>query len=188
MVFEFFRKISNPLGVGIITVLTALVFWLVDVRGVPGIPQNKTLGQVGILDTAINYSPSEAYCRLTAYGEEGRHAYIVFLERVDFLFPLIYGLFFATTITFGFARAFPGRPEFQKLCLLPLGTTLFDYSENVCFLLMLKGYPNCLNTIARAANVFTLAKWGFALASIILLLLALAGLITTKFFRRGINH
>ena len=126
MVFKFFRKISNPVGVVIITAVTILAFWLVDIHGVPGVPRSHVLSDVGILDTAINYSPADAYDRIAAYGEQGRYAYLVFLERVDFLFPLIYGFFFVMTTVFGFSRIFPGKPELQKLCLLPLCATFFD--------------------------------------------------------------
>jgi len=188
MVFKFFRKISNPVGVVIITAVTILAFWLVDIHGVPGVPRSHVLSDVGILDTAINYSPADAYDRIAAYGEQGRYAYLVFLERVDFLVPLIYGFFLVMTTVFGLSRIFPGKPELQKLCLLPLCATFFDYSENVCFLIMLKSYPNRLDAIARVANVFTLAKWGFALISILLLLITLIGFFVTKLFRRGINQ
>lgn len=188
MGFEFPKKISNPLGIAAITILTALAFWAVNAHGVPGIPQSKDLDQVGILDKALNYSPSEAYSRLTAYGEEGRYAYLIFLERVDSVFPLVYGLFFVTVVNFGYVRIFPAKPWAQKLSLLPLAATIFDYSENCCFIIMLKSYPARLDAVARAANVFTFAKWGFALINILLLLTALLGLLCKKIFRRKINQ
>ena len=60
---------------------------------------------------------------------------------MDFLFPAVYGLFFATATTFGFSPLFPNRPALQKLSLLPLLTTLFDYAENLCLLAILRSFP-----------------------------------------------
>ena len=188
MIFDFFRKISTPLGVASITVLAILAFWLVNSHGVPGVPRTHVLNELGILDTTINYSPSLAYSLLAAYGEEGRYAYTAFLERVDFIFPVIYGSFFVMVTTFGFVRIFPGRPGVQKLALFPLATTLFDFAENCCFLVLLRNYPTRLDTVARVANICTLAKWGFALISTVLLLIALLGLLVTKILRREISQ
>jgi hypothetical protein len=64
------------------------------------------------------------YEKLTQFGADGRSAYGIFLARVDFLFPSVYGLFFVTVSTFGLSLLFPNRPALQKLSLLPLFTTL----------------------------------------------------------------
>jgi len=183
MIFNFFRKISTPFGVVFISVLTLSAFWMINFHGVPGVPRDHVFGELGILDTTINYSPSYAYALFAAYGTEGRYAYKAFLERVDFIFPLIYGFFFAMATTFGFTRIFPTKPGLQKLALLPFGTTLFDFAENCCFLLMLRNYPSHLDAVVRVANVCTLAKWGSALLSVILLLISLGGLLVTKIRR-----
>jgi hypothetical protein len=45
---------------------------------------------------------------------------------------------------------------------------------------MLRDYPARLAAVAKIANLCTLAKWGFALISIVLLLIAAAGLLLTK--------
>jgi hypothetical protein len=74
-------------------------------------------------------------------------------------------------------RLFPNRPAWQKLCLLPWFTTLFDYAENLCFLALLRIYPVESPNLQKLANVFTLAKWTFAAISIVLLLVATLGLL-----------
>jgi hypothetical protein len=174
---SFFRKISRPATIAAITVITLLFFWLINFQGVPGIPPIASLLRIGLPDMMFTYSPSSIYEKLTQFGADGRSAYRIFLERVDFLFPAVYGLFFVMVTTFGFSRLFPNRPALQKLSLLPWFTTLFDYAENLCFFVMLRSYPEELPNLQKLANVFTLAKWTFAAISIVLLLVAILGLL-----------
>jgi hypothetical protein len=174
---SFFRKISRPATIAAITVITLLFFWLINFQGVPGIPPIASLLRIGLPDMMFTYSPSSIYEKLTQFGADGRSAYRIFLERVDFLFPAVYGLFFVMVTTFGFSRIFPNRSALQKLSLLPWFTTLFDYAENLCFFVMLRSYPEELPNLQKLANVFTLAKWTFAAISIVLLLVAILGLL-----------
>jgi hypothetical protein len=174
---SFFRKISRPATIAAITVITLLFFWLINFQGVPGIPPIASLLRIGLPDMMFTYSPSSIYEKLTQFGADGRSAYRIFLERVDFLFPAVYGLFFVMVTTFGFSRLFPNRPALQKLSLLPWFTTLFDYAENLCFFVMLRSYPEELPNLQKLGNVFTLAKWTFAAISIVLLLVAILGLL-----------
>jgi hypothetical protein len=172
---SFFRKISRPATIAAITVITLLFFWLINFQGVPGIPPIASLLRIGLPDMLFTYSPSTIYEKLTLFGPDGRSAYGIFLERVDFLFPAVYGLFFVMVTTFGFSRLFPNRPALQKLSLLPCFTTLFDYAENLCFLALLRIYPVESHNLQKLANVCTLAKWTFAAVSIVLLLVATLG-------------
>jgi hypothetical protein len=65
----------------------------------------------------------------------------------------------------------------QKLSLLTVGTTVFDYAENFCFLAMLRHYPQRLDDVARVANMFTLTKWMFAIFSAVLVIIGAGGLL-----------
>ena len=174
---SFFLKLSRPATIAAITVITLLFLWLINFQGVPGIPPIASLLRIGLPDMMFAYSPSTIYEKLILFRADGRSAYRIFLERVDFLFPAVYGLFFATVTTFGFSRLFPNRPALQKLSLLPLLTTLFDCAENLCFLAILGSFPVELPNLEKLGNVFTLAKWTFAAVSIVLLLVATLGLL-----------
>ncbi|MGB2662532.1 MAG: hypothetical protein WAK48_00920 [Candidatus Acidiferrum sp.] len=173
----FFLKISKPSALAAMTVLTFFFFWLINFHGVPGVPRIDSLLRIGIPDMMFSYSPSSIHSKLAQFGSEGRRAYRLFLERVDFIFPVVYGFFFVMTITFGLARLFPNRRSLQKFSLLPLAATFFDYAENGCFLILLHSYPRELQNIEKLANVFTLAKWAFAAISILLLFAVLLELL-----------
>jgi len=160
--------------------LSLFVLLLINVWGLPGAFHNDALRQAGLLDMTINYSPELAYTKLAAYGEQGRYAYRLFLDYVDSVFPALYGAFFILGTTYAFARVFPGRPVWQKLSYLTVGTTFFDYAENLCFLTMLRHYPQRLDGVARVANIFTLTKWAFAVFSMVLVIIGAAGLLLRR--------
>ena len=176
----FLQRIASTRMVWSVGLLSLFVLLMINVWGLPGAFHSDALRQAGLLDVTINYSPEIAYAKLAAYGEQGRYAYRLFLDYVDSVFPALYGLFFLLGTTYAFARVFPGRPVWQKLSVLTLGTTLFDYAENFCFLAMLRNYPQRLDGVARLANVFTLTKWAFAVFSVVLVIIGAGGLL----FRR----
>lgn len=173
---RFFLKISTPRLVTVLGLLTVFCFWLIQVHGIPGIPLFKADLRIGIPDMMLTYAPSTIHGKLTQFGAEGRKAYRLFLVRVDFVFPTIYGLFWVTVTTLGLSRLFPARPALQKLGLATLLTTLFDWSENIFCLALLRRYPEELPGLARVANVLTLAKWVFAAFSIAVTFVAIVGL------------
>jgi hypothetical protein len=90
---SFFWKISRSATIAVITAITLLFFWLINFRGVPGIPPITSLLHTDPTDMVFTHSPSSIYEMLTQFGADGRSAYGIFLERLDFLFPAVYGLF-----------------------------------------------------------------------------------------------
>ena len=177
---DVLRRTASTGVVWSLGLLSLCVLLLINAWGLPGAFHSDALRQAGLLDMTINYSPETVYAKLAAYGEQGRYAYRLFLDYVDSIFPALYGLFFLLGTTYAFARVFPGRPVWQKLSVLTLGTTLFDYAENFCFLAMLRDYPQRLEGVARVANIFTLTKWAFAIFSMVLVIIGAGGLL----FRR----
>jgi hypothetical protein len=174
---SFFLKISTIRIVILLAILTVFSFWIIQVHGIPGIPLFKTILRIGIPDMMLTYAPASIHDKLVRFGPEGRTAYRVFLQRVDFVFPAIYGLFLVTVTTLGLSRLFSDRPVLQKIGLLTLFTTFFDWTENVFYLVLLRHYPEDLAGTAKVANVLTLAKWAFAVFSVVLMLVAIAGLL-----------
>jgi len=177
---SFFLRISNPFSVGAFAALSLYMLWLIQVHGLPFIPGFQNDLRIGLPDMMLTYSPSSIHEKLTQFGSDGRAAYRAFLLEVDSVFPAIYGLFFVIATTFGLARLFPNRPALQKLGLLTLGTSIFDYAENICFLAFLRSFPRELQGWEKIANVFTLVKWAFAVASVLLVAILALGLLFSK--------
>lgn len=178
-------KLAKPPIVIASTLLASFFLWMIQARGLPLIPGFAATLHMGLPDMMFTYAPSAIYEKLTLFGPGGRAAYGLFLERVDSLFPAIYGLFFLSATAFCLIRLFPNRIALAQLSLLTLGTTVFDYAENFCFLAFLRHYPQELPSLEKLANFFTLAKWAFAVFSMALLLYAVFRLLFRFLRRRG---
>jgi hypothetical protein len=178
-------KLAKPPIVMASALLAGFFLWMIQVRGLPLVPDFATILRIGLPDMMFTYSPSSIYEKLRLFGPGGRAAYRLFLERADSLFPAIYGLFFLSSTAFCLGRLFPNRTALQQLSLLTLGTSLFDYAENFCFLVFLRHYPQEPIGLEKLANLCTLTKWAFAAFSIALLLYAALRLLFRSLRKRG---
>lgn len=137
-----------------------------------GVPQLKHLsGGVGVIDSTFNYSADQVYSMIEAYGPKGRKVHII-LEIVDFIFPLIYSLFFSLCVTLITRQMFPLNTFTKTICLLPLSIILFEYVENIGVLTMLFSYPRRLDVLASITNAATILK---TLVTVYSLLAIIAG-------------
>ncbi len=175
-VHSIINRISNGKNLTLLLTLSFLLMAIINLVNLPiSVPRIKQQsGGIGILDTEIFYTSEHAYQLLDALQPAGRKAYLKFLTSLDMVFPLIYSTALAVVITAIFRRAFSDR-RVQKLNLVPLGAGLFDYLENTAIITMLLKYPIHLDSLASVAGYFTLVKWVFVWASLLLFLLGLVG-------------
>lgn len=130
-------------------------------------------GGVGPIDLQFFYTPEKAYSMVAAYGDAGRAAYRTFELTGDILYPIIYTLLFSLLITWLFQRGFNADSQMQRLNVVPFGAGLFDLLENAGIVIMLSVYPSTPAIVAWLTTIFTMLKWGFAVASFALILIGL---------------
>ena len=111
-------------------------------------------GGVGPIDLQFFYTPDKVYSMVSAYGEAGRASYRIFELTGDIIYPIVYTLFFSLFTTW-----------------------LFDLLENLGIVSMLSIYPSTPAWLAWVSSIFTVIKWLFAGASIILLLIGIVAAI-----------
>jgi len=138
-------------------------------------------GGTGPIDLQIFYTPEKVYGMVASYGEAGRADYRTFELTGDLLYPIVYTLFFALLITWLFQRGFAAGSPMQRLNVIPLGAWLFDLLENIGIVSMLSVYPSTPAALAWVAAVFTLVKWLFSGATIVLILIGLVRARKNKF-------
>ncbi len=116
-------------------------------------------GSSGTPDTSLFYSTAALYRMAAAYGAEGRQAYIQARFTFDLAFPLIYGAFLATALSYLLGHALHEDSPWRRLNLLPLAAMLFDYLENLCAARVMAAYPTAQPAAATLAVLFTPLKW-----------------------------
>ena len=127
----------------------------------------------GPIDLQFFYTPEKAYGMIASYGDEIRASYRTFELTGDIAYPIVYTLFFALAITWLFQRGFASNSNMNQYNVVPFGAWLFDLFENLCIVTMLSIYPSTPSALAWISTIFTMVKWLFAVASVLLLLYGL---------------
>ncbi len=135
-------------------------------------------GGVNLIDNEFSYTPEKVFQMVTSYGPEGRPLYITITLTADLVYPIIYGSLLVLAMMYFFRSSLAHDSIFQGWVYLPLAAVAADYLENVCLVILLATFPNWIEGLAQAANIFTGLKWGLLLISI---LLVLAGLVIWLF-------
>ena len=160
---------------GRIALLSTLIFFVFTAVVLPMQSEQaaSTSGDAGSPDTSFFYSADDLYEMAEAYGEAGRNAYIRARFTFDVIWPLVYTLFLATTISWAFRKTLGPQSGWRKLNLAPLLGALFDYLENISAALVMYRYPLQTPVVDSLASVFTMLKWIFISGSFILLLIGI---------------
>jgi len=140
-------------------------------------------GGPGPIDLQFFYTPAKVYGMIEAYGEYTRAFYRNVELTVDIIYPIVYTLFFSLLITWLFKRGFAENSTMQILNVVPFGAWLFDLLENIVS--MLSVYPSTPAALAWVTTLFTMIKWLFAGASMILVLIGLMKLVLNVFTKQA---
>lgn len=183
------RKLSNWLyqvSTGWVALIGLVIFLLFTALVLPGQSAQAEMvsGEVGSPDMSFFYSPQELYEMAEAYGEQGRADYIRARFTFDLIWPLVYGLFLCSAISWVFARGFSPDSRWRWANLTPILGMLFDYLENISTSLVMWRYPDATPLIAWLAPLFTAVKWAFVSGSFVLLLLGVVIIIWRAIRRR----
>ena len=136
-------------------------------------------------DTQRWYAPEDLYAAAQAWGEAGRSAYVRARVTFDVVWPLAYGTFLLTGLTWLWARATARGSRWRRIALLPILVVLLDYAENVCTATVVARYPSRSPVLADLAPVFTAAKWLTLTACFVLLAIGVVAAAVAAIRRRS---
>lgn len=98
-------------------------------------------GGLNPLDLELGFSLDYASKFLHSLGENGRAIYLNQFLFTDWFFSVISGVTWALFLTWLFKKSFPANAAIQKVGVIPIFITLFDYIENICAVLLTKSHP-----------------------------------------------
>ncbi|MCL4274417.1 MAG: hypothetical protein KJZ77_11145 [Anaerolineales bacterium] len=137
-----------------------------------GMMQDGT-GLVQPLDLMLFSTPDRTFDMIERYGEYGRPFYRNVELTVDIIYPIIYLFAFGLLISWLFQRGFSPNSKMMKFNVMPLGAWFFDLLENLNIVALLSMFPAKPAVLAWLLMILTTAKWAFAGASILLILVGL---------------
>jgi hypothetical protein len=113
----------------------------------------------GSPDMSFIYSADDIYGWADAYGAAGRAAYVRVRWSFDLAWPIVYGFFLVTAISWVGRRAYRAESRANLLNLVPVAAVLLDYTENVLTTMVMLRYPNEATVAATLASPVTVVKW-----------------------------
>ena len=168
-------KISSIMMVLLSFVVFLLTLILINGRPF-GVEQLKIIsGGVGLLDMELLYTPEQAYTLFATMGKAGRTFDLSYIIPLDLVFPFLYTLFYAVSITWLLHRWLPEHSMWHSLNLIPLFGGIADYLENFGIITMLVLWPEPLPNVALFTMVAGFVKFSFTIISTLLIIGALAG-------------
>jgi hypothetical protein len=170
-------------GWAAIVALGVLVVFMVVVLPAQS-SQGRGQADVGSPDLSLYYEPSDLYRMAEAYGEEGRREYIQARFTFDLVWPMVYGAFLATALSWLLSRLVDFGSRWRLVNFVPALAMLLDYMENVSAALVMWRYPLRTPVVDTLVPLFTMAKWAVLAASFLLLLGGLEVLAVRRFRRR----
>jgi hypothetical protein len=168
---------------GKIVVLALGVFTLFLVVVLPVQTRSGT-DSAGTPDLSFCYTVDDLYRMAEAYGAQGRQEYVRVRFTFDLVWPLVYGFFMVTAVSWLFVKAFPIQSVWQRVNLIPALGVIFDYLENISTSVVMARYPARTAGIDLLATVFTPVKWTLVGLGFVLLLVGLVLVIWSRFQKR----
>jgi len=181
---NWFYKIST----GRVTLATLVIFILFTSLVLPkqSSSVDPSADNIGSPDLSFIYTVDDLYQMAEAYGGNGRTAYIRTRFSFDVIWPIVYGIFLVTTLSWLFDRVFNPGSGWRRLNLIPVFGLILDFLENSSTSLVMFRYPNQTPIIDWLAPIFTSTKWVFVGGSFILLTFGI-GLLIYKRFQKHQN-
>jgi hypothetical protein len=137
------------------------------------------------MDLQFFSTPAKLFAMVASYGEFGRPFYRNVELTVDILYPIIYMLAYGLLLSWLFQRAFKPDSKMQKWNVMPIGMWLFDLLENLGIVTLLSTFPAQLTAAAWLTTIFTMVKWMFAAASMLLIVIGLVMAAKNRFRIQG---
>lgn len=182
--------IAQVSGRSVLMWFGAVIFWFA-VFGVVLVPAFEAASSgLRPVDLAFPTTPELIFSQLPSYTDATLRAYGWF-AAVDFLYPPTLAMFFASLWAWLFVRtpnSFFVALQSRGILLLPFAAALFDWLENIGFLIVIFSYPPELRGVAEAACAFKTAKLAVHGADIgLTLIFALVAWIHAMRARRGFS-
>lgn len=111
-------------------------------------------------DMQNSLTVKQIFAQLAGYSPAAFTEYYLF-QAVDFVFPLVAGLFLAAVFAFGMRHAWPAGYDYlnsRNLFTLILLATAFDYLENVNLLWVVSAWPEQATVAAQLGVIAKQAK------------------------------
>jgi hypothetical protein len=134
----------------------------------------------GSPDTTFIYSGKALYHMAEVYGVDGRHAFLTARWTFDLAFPIVYTVFYLSTISWSWNKLLGSGSKWRLINILPLFAIIFDYLENTTTSLVMVVFPRHNLLAENLAPIFTPVKWFFVVSCMLLVIVGIVWRVLRK--------
>lgn len=176
----------HKISTGWVTLLALVIYLIFSATVLPAQSSKAEAisGGSGAPDLSFFYSPADLYRWAEAYGVDGRQAFVQARWTFDLVYPLVYGLFLVTAISWLFRRGFPAGSKWQLANLTPVLAVVFDFLENSAASIVMLRFPAQTPVVDFLSPIFTSLKWIFVAGSILSVLVGLVAALLAALRRK----
>lgn len=118
------------------------------------------------LDLRFSYRPEDVSEFFSLLGKNGRVIYKLGIITLDSVYPFVYTLLLISVLSFLLKKIVNKSSKYLYLSMLPVVVLLFDFTENLNTLSMLKHFPEIPVSSVRFGSVATSLKWTFLILNL----------------------
>jgi hypothetical protein len=172
-IIERIQKYSTGKNVIILFSITMVVYLTILLYSIPKVVSSAP--EIKLFDVSPSgYTTEYAISLLNAIGQEGRELYLSLQLPLDFIYPGLFIISYSLLFAWLLKKNYSLESKVYYAIYIPIFAGLFDYTENVLIIMMLKTYPNLNSNLVTVASFATITK---SILSSIFFTLLIAGII-----------
>lgn len=165
---KIYKKL-NRIEIILITAILTIIFLIIIMPAIDNVRSPET---ISIIEFQLTFSKETFIYNVNQWGEEAINNYVSMMW-VDYIFPVIYSIFLASSIALLTTRLI-GEPNRIHIILfsLPLFAGLLDWVENTFHIYLLADFSNITNqssTLIFLSGIVALLKWSLVLFSLLVI-------------------
>lgn len=164
----------------VIVIITGVVFILFMILVLPYMAEQllDATNSSSSPDTLMSFNISDFYDMVESYGSHGRRVYIIQRWTFDVVWPLVYGCFLFSAISYLVEKNNKYR---RQIILIPIIAVLFDLIENTFASIIMGIYPKQFDVMFYFLRIASTIKWVLIVVAFLLVIALLVQKIKKSF-------
>ena len=182
-IIKLIQKYSTGKNVVLLFSITMVVYLTILFYSIPKVVTSAP--EMKLFDVSPSgYTAEYAISLLNAIGPEGRDLYLSLQLPLDFIYPGLFIVSYSLLFAWLLKKNYGLESKAYYALYLPILAGLFDYTENVLIIIMLKAYPNLDSGLVAAASLATIIKSVLSSIFMTLLILSIIQVIWKSIFKK----
>jgi len=182
-IIKLIQKYSTGKNVILLFSITMVVYLTILFYSIPKVVTSAP--EMKLFDVSPSgYTTDYAISLLNAIGPEGRDLYLSLQLPLDFIYPGLFIVSYSLLFAWLLKKNFDLESKVYYALYLPVLAGLFDYTENILIIMMLKTYPDLGSGLVTAASLATIIKSVLSSIFFTLLILSIIQVIWKSIFKK----